>query len=73
MKHGWEKVPIWEYLFVQREKRLFLSVSVDALKLVGKKQNLDPLWKVFNKEVDLGEPNIFLIMYTWDALNDNAK
>ena len=22
----------------------------------GKKQNLDPMWKVLNKEVDLGEP-----------------
>ena len=25
-------------------------------KLAGKEQNLDPMWKVFNKEVDLGEP-----------------
>ena len=29
-------------------------------KLVGKKQNLDPMWKVLNKEVDLGEPTSFL-------------
>ena len=26
----------------------------------GKKQNLDPMWKVLNKEVDLGEPTSFL-------------
>ena len=25
-------------------------------KLAGKKQNIDPMWKVRNKEVDLGEP-----------------
>ena len=25
-------------------------------KLAGKKQHLDPMWKVLNKEVDLGEP-----------------
>ena len=24
------------------------------------KQNLDPMWKVLNKEVDLGEPSFFL-------------
>ena len=60
MKHGWEKIPNWECLFVHREKGLFLSVYVDVIKLVGKKQNLDPMWKVLNKEVDLGEPTSFL-------------
>ena len=33
---------------------------VDDIKLVGKKQNLDPMWKLLNKEVDLGEPTSFL-------------
>ena len=33
---------------------------VDDTKLAGKKQNLDPMWKVLNKEVDLGEPTSFL-------------
>ena len=60
MKHGWEKVSNWECLFVHREKGLFLSVHVDDIKLAGKKQNLDPMWKLFNKEVDLGEPTSFL-------------
>ena len=60
MKHGWEKIPNWECLFVHREKGLFLSVYVDDIKLAGKKQNLDPMWKVLNKEVDLGEPTSFL-------------
>ena len=60
LQHGWEKIPIWECLFVHREKGLFLSVYVDDIKLAGKKQNLDPMWKVLNKEVDLGEPTSFL-------------
>ena len=60
MKHGWEKIPNWECLFVHREKGLFLSVCVDDIKLAGKKQNLDPMWKVLNKEVDLGDPTSFL-------------
>ena len=58
LKHGWEKVPNWECLFVHREKELFLSAYVDDLKLIGKKQNLDPMWKVLNREVDLGEPTL---------------
>ena len=39
LKHGWEKIPNWECLFVHREKGLFLSVYVDDIKLAGKKQN----------------------------------
>ena len=54
------KFPIWDRLFVHREKGLFLSVYVDDIKLAGKKQNLDPMWKLLNKEVDLGEPTSFL-------------
>ena len=33
---------------------------VDDINLAGKKQNLDPIWKVLNEEVDLGEPTSFL-------------
>ena len=54
------KFQIGNALFVHREKGLFLSVNVDDIKLAGKKQNLDPMWKVLNKEVDLGEPTSFL-------------
>ena len=60
LKHGREKIPNWECLFVHREKGLFLSVYVNDIKLAGKKQNLDPMWKLLNKEVDLGEPTSFL-------------
>ena len=49
LKHGWEKIPNWECLFVHREKGLFLSVYVDDIKLAGKKQNLDPMWKVLKR------------------------
>ena len=42
------------------KKGLFLSVYVDDIKLAGKKQNLDTMWKLLNKEVDLGEPTSFL-------------
>ena len=54
------RVSNWEFSFVHREKGLFLSVYVDDIKLAGKKQNINPMRKVVNKEVDLGEPTSFL-------------
>ena len=59
LKYGWEKIPNWECLFVHREKGLFLSV--DDIKLAGKKQNLDPI------------QHLSWIMYIWAALKDNVK
>ena len=46
---------------------------VDDIKLAGKKQNINPMWKVLNKEVDLGEQHLSSIMCTWDVLKDNVK
>ena len=60
LQHGWEEVPNWECLFGHSEKGLFLSVYVDDIKFTGKKQNIDPMWKVLNKEADLGESTSFL-------------
>ena len=56
-----EAVPNWEFLFVNREKGLFLSVYVDDVKLAGKKQNVNPMWEQYStKKSDLGEPTSFL-------------
>ena len=33
---------------------------MDDIQLAGKKQNINPMWKILNKEVDLGEPTSFL-------------
>ena len=53
---------------------LFFPVYVDDIKLAGKKQNIDPMWKVLNKEVDLGEPTSFLrLCIPGDVLKDNVK
>ena len=74
LQHGWEKVPSWDFFFVHREKGFFLSVYVDDIKLAGKKQNINPMWKVLNKEVDLvRNQHLSLIMYTWVVLKDNVK
>ena len=46
-------------LIRRTRKGLFLSENVDDIKLVGKKQNIDPMWEVLSEEVDLGEPTSF--------------
>ena len=73
LQHGCEKVPNWECLFEHREKGLFLSVYVDDIKLAGKKQNLDPMWKVSIKKSIWENQHLSLIMYTWAALKNNVK
>ena len=71
---SWEKVCNWECFFVHREKGLFLSVHVGDIKLTGKKQNIYPMWKVLNKEDDLGEPTSFLDhVYLGMYSKDNVK
>ena len=52
LKHGWEKSPNWESLFVHREKGLFLSVYVDDINWLGKKQNINPSLNILMKDVD---------------------
>ena len=54
----WEKVSNWECLFVHRKRGLLLSV--DDVKSAGKRQNIDPMWEVLNKEVDVGVPTSFV-------------
>ena len=72
LQHGWDKVSNLECLFVHRQKGLFSSVYVDDIKLAGKKQNIDPMWKLL-KEVDLGEPTSFLDHVYLVALKENVR
>ena len=37
-----------------------MAEYVYDMKLAGKKQNIDPMWKIPMKDVDLGEPTSFL-------------
>ena len=59
LKRGWEKFRIGN-VYVDREKGLLLSVYVDDIKLIGKKQNISPTWKIQMKDVDLEESTSFL-------------
>ena len=35
-------------------------MNVDDIKLAGEKQNIDTMWNVLMKEVDMAEPTSFL-------------
>ena len=54
------KVPNWECLLVHRKQRRFLSVFVDDIKMVGRRQNMAATWKKLMELVDLDEPTPFL-------------
>ena len=73
LKHGWEKVSNWECVFVHREKGfsyLCMWMSSNWLERI----DIDPMWKVLSKEVDLGEPTSFLDhVYLECTLKDNVK
>ena len=43
-----------------KKNGLFFSVCVDDITVAGKKQNVEPTWKVLMKDVDLGEPRSFV-------------
>ena len=74
LKHGWEKIPCWECLFVHREKGLFLSVYVDDIKnCLERNKILIRCGNYSTKKSILENQRFSLIMYTWDALNVNAK
>ena len=60
LKHGWEKIPHWECLFVHREKGLFLSVYVDDIKLAGKRQKRWSDVEITQQRSRFGRTNIFL-------------
>ena len=54
---GFEKVLGWECLYVHYAKQLFLSVYVDDFRMVGKSENIDPMFKDLGKTLEL-EPLI---------------
>ena len=73
LKHGWEKIPNWECLFVHREKGLFLSVYVDDIKWLERNKILIRCGKYSIKKSIWESQHLSWIMYTCAALRDNVK
>ena len=61
LEYDWEKQFLIEniYLYKVRKDFSFLCICM-IIMLARKKQNIDPMWKVLNKQVHLGEPASFL-------------
>ena len=60
IKNGWENALARECLFVHRQQGLLLFVYVDDIRMVGKKNNLQPVWKGLMKQVDMVKRTQFL-------------
>ena len=73
LKHGWEKIPNWECLFVHREKGLFLSVYVDDMNWLERNKILIRCGKYSTKKSIWENQHLSWIMYTSVALKENAK
>ena len=49
-----------KFYFHTVEKKNYSYVYVDDIELAGKKQNINPTWKILMKDNDLGERTSFL-------------
>ena len=56
LESGWCEAPTWEH----RQQGLFISVCVNDIDMAGKKQNLEPMWKMLMNKVPLEKPKTFL-------------
>ena len=61
LKYGWEKVSLIgnAYSYTVRKDYSYLCMCMTS-RWLERHKNIDPMWKVLNKEVDLGEPTSFL-------------
>ena len=73
LQHGWEKVSNWEWLFVHREKGLFLSVFLDDIQLAGKNKTLIRCGRYSIKKLIWENQHHFLIMFILVALVKQEK
>ena len=58
--NGWEKALAWERLFVHRQHGPLQFVYVDDINMVGKKNDLQPMWKRLMEQFDLEKRPQFL-------------
>ena len=56
----YSEATLWKMILVSRKNHGYHIQTARWQKKAGKKHNIDPMWKVLNKEVDLGEPTSFL-------------
>ena len=67
-----KKVATWKCLYGHKMLGLFLSVYVDEIRTIGRKQNVGPMWKRVQKEIDLeyttlSIDQVFLGCTLWEA------
>ena len=50
---GWDTLHSWECIYYHSKDQLFLNSYVDDLKMVGKAENIKPMWESLRKVLDL--------------------
>ena len=61
---GVEKLHSWECIYYHSKDQLFLNAYVDDLKMVGKADNIKPMWESLRKVLDL-DPETDLVDHVY--------
>ena len=72
----WEKYQHGNVLTYTKKLGFFLTVCVDDTDMVGKKQKMDTMWKIQQKDIDLEDPTplldqVYLGCAQWQAKVDH--
>ena len=59
-----EKLHSWECIYYHRKDQIFLNAYVDDLKMVGKAENIKPMWESLRKVLDL-DPETHLVDHVY--------
>ena len=73
LKHGWEKIPNWECLFVHREKGCSYLCMWMTSNWLERNKTLIRCGKYSIKKLMWENQHLSLIMFTWCVLQDNVK
>ena len=59
-----KKLHSWECIYYRRKEQLFLNVYADDFKMVGKSENIKPMWESLRKVLDL-DPETDLVDHVY--------
>ena len=73
LKHGWEKIPNWEYFYSSWERIILIYVCGWHKNWLERNKILIRCGNYSTKKSIWENQHLSWITFSWDALNDNAK
>ena len=64
VQSGWKKLHSWECIYYHSKDQISLNAYVDDLKMVGKAENIKPMWESLRKVLDL-DPETDLVDHVY--------